>query len=734
MKKKTFAPSAKTSAPSALKSAGLRILNAAPISKVIKDGPVKLTVAFDKADSETPAEILIYDDIGKDPWTGEGITAKDIVAALNEITPRGRDLRMRINSRGGDVNEGKAIRAQLEDWPGRIVNVIDGVAASTASWMIPADETHARNASQIFIHKSWAMVVGNSDDMKKAVAMLDLTDGQIADIYAKQTGKAPSAMLQLMADETLLTGKQAKELGFVNELIDEPALHNFSPEELTTMRNKLAALNTIRPESGRPGPQPTLSDAQKQGAGKNNQPQPKTIIMNREKMLALLNKWGVTIPANATDDQLMELIEAGPTNAAGVRTSPAAAVPDPNIVDLKNELEELKKERTRERTNRITRDLDQLVIEDKITSEEAKEWLPKCIADETILNTLAKRQPMLGGTEPLRAIRPSDMKTARDAINAKDQGKCRFEFIRDNWNSLKNGIQVMPDPRNANTLDSALTTAMLASGLITVLQNRLPQLRAFTRDFGTDRMKPLAVVQVPIATAGGTAQTNATSFEDTTNFVASVDNRAVTVERITSGGHLTTAELNSGFRMEQFVLVKAHELADAIQGKVNAVITTGNFASPAAVTSAVASFGIDELGTVWSNIAKASIKNIMLRQDAYKNFLPANMESFNPLTGNTMPGWDGFFLNTYWTGATSGTYGFGCNPQAIATAAGLPLASPRRSAAGVSAQTVELPGIGLSVELQEWYATAGKVDWANWEVMFGAALGDATAGNLIKTP
>ena len=43
--------------------------------------------------------------------------------------------------------------------------------------------------------------------------------------------------------------------------------------------------------------------------------------------------------------------------------------------------------------------------------------------------------------------------------------------------------------------------------------------RAFTRDFGTDRMKPGAVVQVPIALSGGTAQSNATSFEDTTNFV-----------------------------------------------------------------------------------------------------------------------------------------------------------------------------------------------------------------------
>ena len=142
----------------------------------------KIDVAFDKAD-ELPVSIQIYDDIGKDPWTGEGFSAKDLANALKEIPNRNRELRIAVNSRGGDVNEGKTIRSMLEDWPGRIVNVIDGVAASTASWMIPADEVHARNHSQIFIHKSWAMVMGNSDDMTKAVAMLNTTDEQIADIY-----------------------------------------------------------------------------------------------------------------------------------------------------------------------------------------------------------------------------------------------------------------------------------------------------------------------------------------------------------------------------------------------------------------------------------------------------------------------------------------------------------------------------------------------------------------------
>ena len=256
-------------------------------SKIIKNGPVKLTVAFN-AEDDTPAEILIYDDIGKDPWTGEGITAKDIHQTLAEITPRTRPLTFRTNSRGGDVSEGLAIRSQLQDWPGRIVNVIDGVAASTASWMIPADEVHARQASQMFIHKSWALVMGNADDMRKAVDMLETTDGQIAQIYADKTGKPVGEMLAMMQYETLLTGQTALDLGLVDKLIDGDALYNFSDLEINAMKQKLAALNSQRisrpPNGGREGvtttppvkpqPQHQMSEPTQPAATPNPAPAP----------------------------------------------------------------------------------------------------------------------------------------------------------------------------------------------------------------------------------------------------------------------------------------------------------------------------------------------------------------------------------------------------------------------------------------------------------------------------
>jgi ATP-dependent Clp protease protease subunit len=104
----------------------------------------------------------------------------------------------------------------------------------------------ARNHSQIFIHKSWAMVMGNSDDMTKAVAMLNTTDEQIADIYASKTGRGREAMMKLMTDETLLTGQTALELGLVDKLIDGNPVHNFTEVEIQNMKGKLAAMNSLK--------------------------------------------------------------------------------------------------------------------------------------------------------------------------------------------------------------------------------------------------------------------------------------------------------------------------------------------------------------------------------------------------------------------------------------------------------------------------------------------------------
>src|ERR1035441_755354 len=75
-------------------------------------------------DGDGPAEIYLYDGIGQDPWTGQGITAKMVADTLATI-PKHKDLDMHINSAGGDVWEGMAIKSLLDAWPKAVNAIID---------------------------------------------------------------------------------------------------------------------------------------------------------------------------------------------------------------------------------------------------------------------------------------------------------------------------------------------------------------------------------------------------------------------------------------------------------------------------------------------------------------------------------------------------------------------------------------------------------------------------------
>jgi hypothetical protein len=48
-------------------------------------------------------------------------------------------------------------------------------------------------------------------------------------------------------------------------------------------------------------------------------------------------------------------------------------------------------------------------------------------------------------------------------------------------------------------------------------------------------------------------------------------------------------------------------------------------------------------------------------------------------------------------------------------------------------RTITLPDLGLSVQLNTWGSLSSRSAWASLDVMFGAALGDNTAGAHVKT-
>ena len=95
------------------------------------------------AEADEGATISIYDVIGEDWWTGEGVTAKRIAAALRAI---GKEpVTVAINSPGGDMFEGLAIYNLLREHEGEVNVKVLGLAASAGSVIASARVCAARS-------------------------------------------------------------------------------------------------------------------------------------------------------------------------------------------------------------------------------------------------------------------------------------------------------------------------------------------------------------------------------------------------------------------------------------------------------------------------------------------------------------------------------------------------------------------------------------------------------------
>lgn len=156
--------------------------------------------------------ISIFDPIGFDPWTGEGVTAKRIAAALRTID--GADVTVNINSPGGDMFEGLAIYNLLREYSGKVVIKVLGLAASAASIVAMAgDEVRIARAGFLNIHNCWVVAMGNRYDLTEMAQRLLPFDQAMADIYATRTGGSQDAMQQLMNADSWISGRMAVERG-----------------------------------------------------------------------------------------------------------------------------------------------------------------------------------------------------------------------------------------------------------------------------------------------------------------------------------------------------------------------------------------------------------------------------------------------------------------------------------------------------------------------------------------
>ncbi|MGX5777475.1 head maturation protease, ClpP-related [Methylorubrum zatmanii] len=218
----------------ALRATGLRVMARERPGRIKLPGKVDVAAlskpeiydrwnAAIRAADITANVIPMYDVIGRDYWSGGGITVESVSEALDRFG--GADVEIHINSPGGDMFEGIGIYNRLQQYPGKITVKVFGLAASAASVIAMAsDEILMGPASFIMIHNCWVVAVGNRHDFRETADFLEPFDAAMVGVYAARTGSDPAEIAAWMDAETYMNGQQAKERGFADGLFGEDAV------------------------------------------------------------------------------------------------------------------------------------------------------------------------------------------------------------------------------------------------------------------------------------------------------------------------------------------------------------------------------------------------------------------------------------------------------------------------------------------------------------------------------
>lgn len=158
----------------------------------------------------------LYDEIGL--FT----PASDFVRDLRAIDAS--TIELRVNSPGGSIMDGLAIYNALRDHPARVEAIVDGIAASAASWVtLAGDHVTMNRHSQMMIHDGMGLTVGNAADHRQAAELLDKLSDEIAGIYAERAGGTPQDWRAAMAAETWYSAQQAVDAGLADAVVAEAA-------------------------------------------------------------------------------------------------------------------------------------------------------------------------------------------------------------------------------------------------------------------------------------------------------------------------------------------------------------------------------------------------------------------------------------------------------------------------------------------------------------------------------
>lgn len=175
----------------------------------------------------------------------EAVCPKDVAKAIHDAN--GSDLQIEVNSGGGDAFAGNEIYYLIHEYKGHTTADIVGFAGSAATIICcAADRVRAVPGAMYMIHNVSGSGHGDYRALQHSSEVLKTANQSISNIYRVKTGMADEELLALMDKESWMDAKEAKEKGFIDEIIGENGrLYNscfanvLPPEVLEKVRNTM---------------------------------------------------------------------------------------------------------------------------------------------------------------------------------------------------------------------------------------------------------------------------------------------------------------------------------------------------------------------------------------------------------------------------------------------------------------------------------------------------------------
>jgi ATP-dependent Clp endopeptidase proteolytic subunit ClpP len=168
------------------------------------------------------AVLRLYDPID---WDGGfwGVSAKEFTAVLDDLAEDVETIELHINSPGGMVWDGLAIMNALRQHTARVVVIVDGIAASAASFIaLAGDEVVMAQGAEMMVHSPFGLCVGNAQDMQKMATDLAHETDNLASIYQAKAGGTLDGWRAAMAAETWYSAEEAVAAGLADRVLDKP--------------------------------------------------------------------------------------------------------------------------------------------------------------------------------------------------------------------------------------------------------------------------------------------------------------------------------------------------------------------------------------------------------------------------------------------------------------------------------------------------------------------------------